>query len=222
MLSPETTGNIQSTVIESLQADPRIIVVGGREKIALETHPRNWAQGGVEANDRLHHELDIYAHPKRAIHPREENRLNNLLDSLVPELPNRYTSDPGQYTRHIGQDFANLLNGLRFGYLFFKEELQEDDGSNSVKLSTQFMIAEQEDPEATRAFLWGWQSERETCIEQTTRVRLFPSKTLLTHVALSPDTIDSSSLKKEDLRQPTRSIGEAAVEQALDAPALRG
>lgn len=222
MLSPETTGNLQGTVIESLQADPRIIVVGGREKITLETHQRNWSLDGVEANDRLRHELDIYAHPKRAISPREDDRLNNLLESLVPEAPIRSISDPNYYTRHTGQGFANLLNVLQFGYLFFKEGLSEDDGSNSVKLSTQFMIADKEDPEATQAFLWGWQSKREACVEQTTRVRLFPSKTLLARMALSPDTIDASRLNKAYLSKPIGSTGRIAVEQALDAPTLKG
>lgn len=209
MISPETVGNLQNTVIESLHADPRIVVVGGREKITLETHPYNIYLAKSESHDKLHQELDIYAYPEQFIDPHKTDELNALIDSLVPQIPDRVPDEDNWMTdnqyrreRRAFEDMS-IINIMHFGFLSIWEQ----------------------DPDITSAFAIEWQSERETCVEQTTRVRLFPSKDLLAHTVLGPHANNPSALYLTQKVLNDGSIEEAdfaKVEQALDTPALRG
>jgi len=225
MPSPETAGSLQDTAIESLRNDPRIIVVGGREKITLETHPRNGPHRRTEAFDKLDRELDIYVHPKRPIAPRKTYRLDNLLDSLIPEIPvNYFTTDRNPYVRRNEQGSELFRNTLQIGYLSITEQLSGDEGDRPIKLSTEFMVASNKDTFFRSSFAEEWQSERETCIDQTTRVRLFPTKSLLAYAALGGDPGNASRIYMENEKDlhNFRMLGGAALEQALDAPALKG
>lgn len=152
MANPENIEKMQF-VVDSLQANPDVVVVGGYE--------HNYLKDGQmpTPNGFWSRTLDIYTHPKDPIYDADE--LNEFMYGLVPELEPTCSDRFRQYgDRRSGT--------LELGKLYYDEAIGTVATSAVVQLKEGLSIV--------RAGILtpGWATSRTADLLQRTWVRVFP------------------------------------------------
>src|SRR3989344_302279 len=150
MANPESVEKMQ-IVVDSLRANPDVVVVGGHESNHLSTG--EWpSPSGYWSRT-----LDIFTHPKDPIYKADE--LNDFMFSLVPEL------EPSCSDPFFGGERRN--GNLQLGKLYYDESIGTAALSATVRLK--------EGLSAVRSGLLTpeWSSDRTLNLEQRTWVRVF-------------------------------------------------
>ena len=151
MASPESAEKMQ-VVVDSLRANPDIVVVGGHESNYLQTG--QWPN----PNGYWSRTLDILTHPVVPIYNADE--LNEFMFGLVPELK------PTCYDRFRGGSRKD--RELELGKLYYDEIIGTAALSATIKLKAGLSIVE------AGEFASEWSASRTLDLRQRTLVRVYP------------------------------------------------
>lgn len=136
-------------VVDSLRANPDVVVVGGHEINYLQTG--QWPS----PNGYWSRTLDIYTHPVEPIY--KDDELNDFMFGLVPEL------EPTCSDRFHGWD-----RGLRLGKLYYDESIGTAALSATVQLKEGLSVVR------SGLLAPDWTAKQTKKLEQRTWVRVFP------------------------------------------------
>lgn len=145
-------------VIDSLRANPDVVVVGGFKRNYLETGAKPTPYGYWSRT------LDIYTHPVDPMYNADE--LNDFMFGLVPEL------EPTTVDR-----FYDFDRELRLGKLYFDEAIGTVATTSVVKLKSGLSVVN------TGELDEEWTAEQSADLLQRTWVRVFPTVGHLTEAA---------------------------------------
>lgn len=193
MITPESAEKMQ-IVVDSLRANPEIVIVGGYERNYLKTV--EWPT----PNGFWSRTLDIYTYPVRPTYDADE--LNEFMLGLVPEL------EPTRSDRFHGGDRRD--DNLSLGVLYYDESIGTAALSATVQLNTGMSVvtADTLAPE--------WTTSRTLDLSQRTWVRVFPDAG---HVADAAEGINRDEIPVDELRR--RGTGRI-IAGLFQAPMLGG
>lgn len=223
LLERKSQDTIQDALIDSLYEDPRVVVVGGVEKVILDSQRLN------RPVSLMSHDLDIYAFPAhRSIYG--AHRLESFTERIIPDslpgdiveiVPHEGPNWPGM--RMDGDHFTEDDDELRLGNAVFTEQVRGNAEDQSTIACASLEISDRDDAEVSP-----WIEDRKIIIAQKTTLRVFPNLHNLLNCALLNHNANLSTISKSVLRipvlerRPERMRENLAILLAdLDAPALK-
>lgn len=145
------SGEKMQIVVDSLQNNPDVVVVGGIERNHLKAGRWPIAAGYMSRT------LDIYTHPREPIYDADE--LNSFMFGLVPELKPTMV-DP----------FGNWGAELEMGKLYYDESIGRALLQATVELKNDMSVVR------SGELAPGWQAGSSISLKQRTWVRVFPDE----------------------------------------------
>ncbi|MGC1176598.1 MAG: hypothetical protein WA843_00870 [Candidatus Saccharimonadales bacterium] len=193
MANPESAEKMQ-IVVDSLRANPDVVIVGGYEK--------NYLASGEWPNPDGYwsRTLDIYTHPKNPMYNVDE--LNELMFSLVPELKPTLSDRFRGGERQDGE--------LELGKLYYDEAIGTAALSATVQLKEGLSVVR------SGLLTPQWKVEETKKLNQRTWVRVFPDAGHLADAAVGHNKF---RIPTEELFK--RSTGRI-VSSLFEAPMLGG
>lgn len=186
---------LMQVVVDSLRANPDVVVVGGYERISLSTG--KWPN----PDGYWSRTLNIFTHPKDPIYTADE--LNMFMFGLVPEL------EPTCSDRFRGGSHGDLSLGL--GTLYYDERIGTAALSATVQLREGLSAIRSGGILASE-----WSIEQTLDLRQRTWVRVFPDAG---HLADAAEGQNQYSIPTVELRK--RGAGRV-VASLFQTPMLGG
>lgn len=193
MANAESVEKMQ-VVVDSLRANPDVVVVGGHESTYLSTG--EWPN----PNGYWSRTLDIFTHPKDPIYKADE--LNEFMFSLVPEL------EPTCSDRFRGGERRDRT--LELGKLYYDEKIGTAALSATVQLNEGLSVVR------SGILAPEWSSDRTLDLKQRTWVRVFPDAG---HLADAAEGHNQYNIPMDELRR--RGAGRV-VASLFQTPTLGG
>lgn len=196
-------GEKMQFVVDSLRANPDIVVVGGIEQNYLETG--RWPS----PNGYWSHTLDIYTHPVEPLY--DDESLNEFMYGLVPEI------EPTQSDRARGGGkvkdglFRSHREELSIGVLYYDECIGTAALSASVELKDGLSVVR------SGALAKTWEVSKDIELKQRTWVRVYPN---LGHVIDAAQGINQYRIPGEQLGNAQSNL--AVAPDLMGSPTLGG
>ena len=201
--TPKSTEKMK-IVVDSLRANPNVVVVGGFEENHLQSG--RWPRpAGFWSRT-----LDIYTHPTKPMY--DAYQLNEFMFSLVPELEPTCSDKFWGGNRLIDRE-------LQLGKLYFDEEIGRATLKATVSLDEGLSVV------TTGVLEQTWDAEEDLRLEQRTWVRVFPDRE---HLLDAAQGVNEYRIPTSDLGRRHADAGHtvAALLQTpmlgavIDAPAI--